>query len=43
MDAIAEQFTNFYYQTFDGGDRSALANLYVSAAPARAEPQHAVC
>ncbi|PWN98328.1 nuclear transport factor 2 [Tilletiopsis washingtonensis] len=28
MDAIAEQFTNFYYQTFDGGDRSALANLY---------------
>ncbi|CEH16026.1 nuclear transport factor 2 [Ceraceosorus bombacis] len=27
MDQIAQQFTDFYYQTFDS-DRSALANLY---------------
>jgi hypothetical protein len=32
IDALAKQFSDFYYQTFDA-DRSQLANLYVPPRP----------
>lgn len=37
IDAVASQFVDFYYQTFDS-DRANLAALYVGTAHTRSSP-----